>query len=114
MLGGEVAILLRCRLEPREMNNKDVCTSRSYTGDIEEMNVVISESHDRLIVGRIETSFFNIRPGNSTGLGRGSEICEAEEIEFAGVGEGIENVCIVIKDGRVSTRRAAARSLGSP
>jgi len=113
MFRRKVAVCLRSRLEPGIVDDKNVSASCWYTGDIDEVNVIVRQRHDGLIAGRVEGSFFDIEPGNSRRLGCGSKVGKAEIPQFADVRKGVEDVCVVVKNGREATW-ATSGTLDSP
>jgi hypothetical protein len=95
------------------VNNENICTSCGHTGYIQEVNMVVSKRHYGFVVGCVKASFLDVSPGDSIRCSSGFDVCETEEPEFASVRESIENVCVVIEDGRKARGTTGSR-LGGP
>jgi len=110
----KVTVRLSCRLEPREMNNKDLSASSSYTRGIQEVNMVIRQSHHWLVASSVEASCFDVGPSNSRRLRCSGEVCKTEEPKFTSDIKHVEDVCIMIEDSGIAHVGTASGSLGSP
>ncbi len=88
------------------VNNEDVCISSRSSGNIQEVDMVLSQSHLGLIggwVGRLA----HIHPRKSSGI-RHFQTSEIEE-EYLALRQGIENIRVVIEDS-VKGRRVEGTS----
>ena len=79
------------------VNDEDVGGTGRKARDVEEVDVVLRESHDGLVVASIGR-LFDVYPGNRSGVG-GNERAHIEEEQFIGSRDGVEDIRVVVKDG---------------
>ena len=66
----------------RTVNDEDLRVTLINVGNIEEVDVVLRESHDGFVVASIGR-LFDVYPGNRSGVG-GNERAHIEEEQFIG------------------------------
>lgn len=97
MRSGEIAVLLRSRLEEGEVDHKDLGTARSNSWNIQKVNVILSECHDRLVTGSTPGRTLDIVPWNSSSVGLFEDV-HFENEQFP-IRQGIEVISVMVKDG---------------
>ena len=95
------------------MDDEDLGIACGGTRDVQEMNVVLSKCHNRL-VRCIIRCFLDVGPGETTGVGR-LKVAHVKEKQLA-LGESIENIRVVVENGIVGgyIEGAGVYGLGSP
>ncbi len=79
------------------MNNEDVCLASRVAWNVKEVDVVLSKSHDRLVVRGCEASSLDCLPsrGTRSSLGDSAEV----QLVEAPTRKTVEHVRVVVEDG---------------
>ena len=83
----------------RTVNDEDLRVTLINVGNIEEVDVVLSERHDRLVVGPVRR-LLDVGPRNGGRVGSDLAL-HIKEVQFALVGDGVEDVGVMVKNGLV-------------
>jgi hypothetical protein len=65
------------------VNDKDVCTTGSYTRHVQEVHSVVGVAHDRLIVTCVERRIPDVYPWNGSGQVAGLLVVHTKRYELA-------------------------------
>lgn len=95
------------------VDDEDVSRARRNVGNVQEVDVVLGEGHDGLVVSGVGR-LLDVSP-LERGRVRGVEVAHVEEVDLV-VGERVEDVRVVVKDGveGLDVELAGVHGLGGP